>query len=52
VAGRRRAFDPVKATVDLRGLPRGSFRVKITAITVGGKRLTSTRRYRTCRKKA
>ena len=36
------------ATVDLRGLPRGRFAVKITVKTVSGKTLKASRRYRTC----
>jgi hypothetical protein len=36
------------ATVDLRGLPRGRFRVSITVTTAEGRKLTAQRRYRTC----
>jgi hypothetical protein len=36
------------ATVDLRGLPRGRFTVRIVATTVSRRTLTGTRRYRTC----
>jgi hypothetical protein len=43
VRGRR-----LRAAVDLVGLPRGRFTVRIVAVTVGGRRLTSVRRYRTC----
>jgi hypothetical protein len=38
----------VTAPVDLRGLPKGRFSVKITMTTVSGKTLTQTRRYKTC----
>lgn len=38
-----------KATVDLRGLPAGTFRVRIVATTVKGTKLVGTRTYRTCR---
>ena len=38
----------IHARVNLRGLPRGTFTVKIQAITRGGRRLTELRRYRTC----
>src|SRR4030095_14362554 len=36
------------ARVDLRGLPKGRFTVKITVKTSDGWTLKSTRRYRTC----
>ncbi len=36
------------ATVDLRGLPRGRFSVKIRGVTRSGRRVRSVRRYRTC----
>jgi hypothetical protein len=36
------------ATVDLRGLPRGRFVVRIVATTQSRRTLTGTRRYRTC----
>jgi beta-glucosidase len=36
------------ARVDLRGLPRGRFTVRIVARTKGGRTITSRRRYRTC----
>jgi predicted lipoprotein len=36
------------AIVDLRGLPKGTVRVQITARTVRGKVLRSARTYRTC----
>jgi hypothetical protein len=34
--------------VNLRGLPKGRYSVKIVVVTESGKVLTSTRRYRTC----
>ncbi len=34
--------------VNLKGLPRGRYTVKIVVVTEAGKILTSTRRYRTC----
>ena len=39
------------ATVDLRGLPRGAFTVKIHATTTLGHSLSATRTYHTCVKK-
>jgi hypothetical protein len=39
---------PWRATVDLRGLPKGRFEVKITALTKTGRTIRGTRRYRTC----
>jgi hypothetical protein len=39
------------APVDLRGLPKGRFRIQVVATTRSGRTLTSTRRYRTCAKK-
>ena len=36
------------ATVDLRGLPKGRFKVRITVTLADGRKVTSTRRYRTC----
>jgi hypothetical protein len=38
----------LKPTVDLRGLPKGTFRVRITATTTSGRTLTVNRKYRTC----
>ena len=38
----------LSAGVDLRGLPRGRFTVKIALKTSAGKTLTGSRRYRTC----
>ncbi|HEY3188360.1 MAG TPA: sialidase family protein [Solirubrobacteraceae bacterium] len=37
--------------VDLRGLPKGSFTVRIEAVTASGKRVVDLRRYRTCTRK-
>ncbi|HET8951091.1 MAG TPA: hypothetical protein VFN44_11290, partial [Solirubrobacteraceae bacterium] len=36
------------ATVDLRGLPKGRFKVRITVTLADGRKVSSTRRYRTC----
>jgi hypothetical protein len=36
------------ATIDLRGAPKGTHVVRITFVTRGGRRLVSTRTYRTC----
>jgi predicted alpha-1,2-mannosidase len=38
-----------RAPISLVGLPRGRFRVTVTARTTSGRRLTVTRHYRTCR---
>ena len=38
----------VKADVDLRGLPKGRFTVKVTLVLSNGKVLVSSRQYRTC----
>jgi hypothetical protein len=43
-----RRRDRITAPIDLRGLPRGRYTVKITARTVLGRTITGTRRYRTC----
>jgi hypothetical protein len=43
VRGRR-----LTAPVDLRGLPKGRFTVKVTVTTTDGRRVSDTRRYRTC----
>ena len=40
---------PWGTNVDLRGLPKGTFKVRITALTVTGKTIRGTRTYRTCR---
>jgi hypothetical protein len=42
---------PWGTIVDLRGLPKGRFAVKITALTTTGKTIKGTRNYRTCRGK-
>jgi hypothetical protein len=39
---------PWGTIVDLRGLPRGRFAVRITALTSTGRTIRGTRRYRTC----
>jgi hypothetical protein len=39
------------ANVNLRGLPRGKFKVRIVVLTAEGKTLRGTRTYRTCTKK-
>jgi hypothetical protein len=36
------------APVDLRGMPKGRFTVRISALTSDGRAITGTRRYRTC----
>lgn len=36
------------APIDLAGLPKGRFTVKITALAKDGRKVTGTRRYRTC----
>jgi len=36
------------ATVDLRGLPKGRFKVRITVTLADGRKVSSTRKYRTC----
>jgi hypothetical protein len=41
----------ITATVDLRGLPKGRFTVKIAATLKAGKVITDTRKYRTCTSK-
>jgi hypothetical protein len=51
VDGKRRAVRrgrTLKVPVDLRGLPKGTVRVKVVARTRGGKRIVDERRYRTC----
>jgi hypothetical protein len=45
---RRRPWGTI---VDLRGLPRGRFTVRITALTRTGRTIRGTRKYRTCRGK-
>ena len=39
------------ASVNLRGLPRGIFKVRIVVLTTEGTTLRGTRTYRTCTKK-
>ena len=39
------------APIDLRGLPAGTFPVKITVITTAGNIITGKRTYKTCRTK-
>ena len=43
-----RARRRLVATVDLRGLPDGRYRVRIVAVTSTGRRVVRIRRYRTC----
>jgi hypothetical protein len=38
----------VSAAIDLRGLPQGTYTVRIVAVTTAGRTVTSTRTYRTC----
>jgi hypothetical protein len=38
----------IRSTVDLRGLPRGRFTIKVIVATTTGRRVTDTRHYRTC----
>ncbi len=40
---------PWGTNVDLRGFPKGTFVVRITALTATGKTIKGTRTYRTCR---
>ena len=39
------------APINLRGLPAGTFPVKITVITTTGSIISGTRTYHTCRKR-
>jgi hypothetical protein len=39
------------APINLRGLPAGTFPVKITVITTSGSIIVGTRTYHTCRKR-
>jgi predicted acyl esterase len=49
VNGRRAAVvSPRRLRVDLRGLPKGRVRVRLSAVTTSGKHLRQTRVYRTC----
>ena len=41
----------ISAPINLKGLPKGRYKVKIVAKTVLGKTITGTRKYRTCTKK-
>lgn len=41
----------LRSTIDLRGLPKGTFTVTIDGVTTAGKHLTGKRRYHTCAKK-
>ena len=43
-----RKGERITAPINLRGLPRGRYTVKITAKTVLGRTISGTRRYRTC----
>lgn len=47
----RRAGGRHVATVDLRRLPKGRFKVKIAVVTADGQSIRATRRYRTCASK-
>jgi hypothetical protein len=38
----------LRSRVDLRGLPKGTVRVKVAATTSRGAKLTDTRTYHTC----
>lgn len=44
----RRRQGRLTARIDLRGAPKRRVTVKVSAITRGGRRVTQTRRYRTC----
>jgi hypothetical protein len=48
VNGKRVKVARNRSTVDLRGLPRGRFKVQIAVTLKDGKVVRSTRRYRTC----
>lgn len=48
---RRNAANRLTTVVDLRGLPRGRYRVAIVAETVRGRTIRGSRRYRTCGKR-
>ena len=41
----------ITAAINLRGLPKGRYTVKIVVVTTTGEIITGTRRYRTCTKK-
>ena len=38
----------IRALIDLRGLPRGRYTVRIIATTTSGRRFSASRTYRTC----
>jgi hypothetical protein len=40
--------DRLRSTVNLRGLPKGRYIVRITVTTSSGRKFSGTRRYRTC----
>jgi hypothetical protein len=42
----------IVATINLKGLPKGAFTVKIKATTVLGHSLSASRTYHTCKKKS
>ncbi|MBJ7519090.1 MAG: hypothetical protein JHC84_05280 [Solirubrobacteraceae bacterium] len=42
---------PWGTIVDLRGLPKGTFKVRITALLATGRTIKGARTYRTCRGK-
>jgi hypothetical protein len=50
---KRRVFRRLRnvSNVDLRGLPRGTFTVRIVVLTTGGKTIKGKRKYRTCTKR-
>jgi hypothetical protein len=51
VNGRRVAVRRGRRTtvpIDLRGLPKGTVRVRVVAVTRAGRRVAQERRYRTC----
>jgi hypothetical protein len=50
---KRKIFKKLRTTarVDLRGLPKGTFFVRIVVLTTKGQTLKGTRKYKTCRKK-
>jgi hypothetical protein len=49
---KRGSNNQLSALIDLRGLPSGTFPVKITVITSTGSIITGQRSYKTCRRKA
>jgi hypothetical protein len=46
-----RAGSKLKVPIDLRGLPRGRYTVKLEITLADGRKVTDTRRYKTCGKK-